>query len=108
MTEYSWHEDFFKRKVFPQICKDAGECSGFYAWLEVSEKQLYDEIFRLEQEIDAIWLAQGDREKFRQACRDWYTTVMAGIERWKKAMGVGQGAGDRVQGTVEPEQIKML
>lgn len=105
MTEYNWHEDFFKRKVFPQVCKDAGECSGFYAWLEVSEKQLYDEIFRLEQEIDAIWIAQGDRERFRTACRDWYSSFMAGIEKWKVAMK--QETEARSQKPVEPEQIKM-
>ena len=86
MTDYSWHEDFYTRKVFPQICKDAGECNGFFAWLQIGDLQLYHEIIRLEQKINEIWLAAGDREQFRGACRDWYAACLSGIEKWRKAM----------------------
>jgi hypothetical protein len=88
MAEYDWHEDFFTRKVLPQLGKDAGECTGFHAWLEVADRQRYDEILRLEQLINELWLAKGDRAVFRKACLDWYKAVMAGIEKWKKAMSM--------------------
>lgn len=88
MAEYNWHDDFYTRKVFPQICKDAGECTGFFAWLEVADRQRYDEILRLEQVIDEIWLSQGDRISFQSACRDWYKEVLLGIAKWREAMAV--------------------
>lgn len=104
MAEYNWHEDFFNRKVLPQICKDAGDCPGFFAWLEVADKQRYDELTRLEQIIESIWLASGDREQFRQACRDWYKETMLGIEKWRAAMA----APVIVSKPAEPKQERLL
>jgi hypothetical protein len=102
MSDYNWHEDFYTRKVFPQICKDVGECTGFFAWLETADRQLYDEIFRLAQVIDEIWLAKGDRNLFRKACLDWYQAVMGGVEKWKKAMSAPAPV------AIEPKQERLI
>jgi hypothetical protein len=103
MVNYSWHEDFFKRKVFPQICKDAGECAGFYAWLEIGDRQLYDEILRLEQEIDRLWLEKSDQDSFRRGCQDWYEAAMKGIGKWREAIGATKEPGYEGRGTKGPE-----
>ncbi len=101
MADYDWYEDFFNRKVLPRIGKDAGECRGFFAWLDVADKQRYDEIHRLEQLISEIHLAKGEREQYRKACRDFYKTVMDGLEKWRKAMNEPKPV------PVEPKQEKM-
>ena len=109
MSQYSWHEDFFKRKVYPQICKDAGECAGLYAWIQVGDRQLYDEILRLEGEIDGLWKAKSDQESFRKACQAWYEAAMKGLEKWRAAMSGGNshspGAGRE---TRKPVQGKLI
>jgi hypothetical protein len=102
MENYSWHDDFYTRKVFPQICKDAGECTGFFAWLETADRQQYDELARLEQVINEIWQASGDREQFRTACRDWYKAVLASIDKWRVAMSTPKPPHP------EPRQEKLL
>jgi len=111
MSTYSWHEDFFKRKVYPQICKDAGECAGFFAWLQIGDRQLYDEILRVEGEIDRLWLAKSDQESFRKVCKDWYDAVMQGLAKWREAMNptsVGEGAAKKDEGRQGPAQKKLL
>jgi len=100
---YSWHEDFFKSKVLPSICKDAGECSSLFAWLQEADRQLYDEILRLEQEIDRIWLAQGDRPKFKEACKAWYDANMQAIKKYQQTM-----IPEAVQVQKEPKQEKLI
>lgn len=86
MSDYSWHEDFYTRKVFPQVCKDAGDCNGFFAWLQAADLQRYHDIQLLEQRINDIWLASGDRQAFREACLDWYRACLDGISRWRAAL----------------------
>ena len=87
---YSWHKDFFENKVMPQISRDFGYDAGFFAWLETTNKQEYDEITRLEQRVNDIWQANGDRGEFKQACQEWYDAVMKARGEWLTALQEGR------------------
>jgi hypothetical protein len=90
MGTYSWHEDFFNNKVKPQIAQALGDCTGFFPWLEKTNRQTYDEILRLEQEINDIWNAQGDRKKFKAICIEWHDLHIRAMEKFRARMAIKQ------------------
>jgi len=71
----AWYENYFDR-AFTKICKDMGECEGFFSWLAEYEPVLY---LRLEEAWDLIstlWLSRAEQQSFKDACKSWYTLLM--------------------------------
>ena len=110
ITAYSWHEDYFKVKVLPQLGRDMGACSGLFEWLHEAHRQEYDELLRLEQEIDRLWLTNGDRQKFKADCAAWHEANIKALGKFRAAMGEKQGTvcGGQGPGRDEPRQEMLL
>lgn len=84
---YSWHQDFYENKVQPLINRHYGYEQGLFAWLETADKQAYDELTRLEQLINDVWLSMGEHDAFKKACREWYDAIITARGRWVAALG---------------------
>lgn len=92
---YSWHEEFFKKKVLPGLLQEMQPCAGvgdnvggFFAWLQMKERGLYDEIKQAELKIDEIWLKQGDRDAFKETCIEYVKAHLAAKPKYLAALGL--------------------
>lgn len=102
---YSWHQDFFENKVRPLLGQNYGYETGLWAWLEITDKQAYDELTRLEQLVNDLWLDNGEHSEFKQACRAWYEALLQSRGKWVAAM---RGEPEPVPVPVEAKQEKLI
>ncbi len=86
VAEWDWYESFYRMRVLPKVCKEMGECEGFFLWLAEYAPDMYVRISAADEEINSLWLSRAEKESFKDACKRWFNLLMEAKKRfdvWK-------------------------